>query len=65
MHETSTPEPSISQVPTEWEKGILQKTNKKSHKGKASKGTKKRDTGNIIIKLFITIRTSNPITHFS
>ena len=37
---------------------------KKSHKRKASKGTKKHDTGNIIIKLFITIRTNNAITHF-
>ena len=51
-------------MPTGNEKGTLQKTKKKSLKGETSKGTKKRDTGNIIIKLFITIRTNNAITHF-
>ena len=56
---------STSQEPTGNVKGTLQKTKKKSLKGETSKGTKERDTGNIVIKLFITIRTNNPITHFS
>ena len=40
-------------------------TEKKSKKGKGSKGKRKQaDTGNIVIKLFIIIRTNNPIKHF-
>ena len=40
-------------------------TEKKSKKGKGFKGKRKQaDTGNIVIKLFIIIRTNNPIKHF-
>ena len=51
-------------MPTGNEKGTLQKTKKKSLKGETSKASKKRDTGNIITELFITIRNNNAMTLF-